>query len=417
MKIISSPKLPAICLLLVVAFLMNVGLTTRACAQGDDPFGGDLDDLFGPADAGDPFGGGGGDDEDPFGAPTPAAKDTATTKKDDAEKKDGDETASEKAEDGEPEPPPPPPIDPALMRVFLSNGNILTGKLSTDAFTVATAFGELTVPVTRVNSLTPGLRTHADVYSDLQQLIDELGVDDFRAREEAQKTLAKWGLPIRGVLLPYRDDANAERARRVKEILAQLNEAAADLDEMEETPTEWIEGDRVVTDRFTVVGTVAPQGITVASKYGDLTVPLADVKEIRRLAAQSKTPIIRSTVVSGENLAQKKYKNSGIQVEKGDLVVVSAQGRISRSGSSSYWSGPDGTERFGSFSTQPPIRGGALVAKIGSAGKPMLIGSNRRFLATQSGALYFAIGMSADYAGRYQFPGQYTIKIRVTPKQ
>jgi hypothetical protein len=223
-------------------------------------------------------------------------------------------------------------------------------------------------------------------------------------------------LPIRGVLQPYRDDENAERARRVKEILEKLDEAAADLDEMEETPVEWIAGDKVVTDLFTVVGTVAPQGITVASKYGELTVPLADVKEIRRLAAQGAKPVIRSIVITGEYIAQKKYRNSRIQVDKGDLVVVSAQGRISRSGSSSYWSGPDGSQRFGNFQENPPIAGGALVAKIGTAGKVMLIGSNRRFLATQSGVLHFGIGMRSDYVGRYQFPGQYTVKIRIVPK-
>jgi len=204
MKTTNALPLPAICLLLLT-FVINVGLTTPAGAQGADPFGGDIDDLFGaPADD-DPFGGGDSSaDDDPFGEPTPKPeKDKETAKSDETKKT---------AEDDEPE--PPPPIDPALMRIFLNNGNILTGKLSTNEFIVTTAFGELSIPVTRVNSLTPGLRTHADVYRNLQQLIDELGVDDFRAREEAQKTLAKWGLPVRGVLLPYRDDANAERARR-----------------------------------------------------------------------------------------------------------------------------------------------------------------------------------------------------------
>jgi hypothetical protein len=421
MKMPLSLLLAAICLSFL-ALVCDGGMTSLAYAQSEDPFGGDLEDLF--ADD-DPFGGGadedpfdgGGADEDPFGGPAPPKIDPETSKSD-AKKtaEDGDPSDSENSEDSEPE-PPPPPIDPELMRIFLSNGNILTGKLSTDAFTVTTPFGQLNVPVTRVNSLTPGLSTHADVYSRLRQLIDELGVDDFPAREEAQKALAKWGLPIRGILQRYRDDGNAERARRVKEILAQLNEAAADLDEMGQAPVDWIEGDTVVTDRFTVVGSVAPQGITVASKYGELTVPLADVKEIRRLAAQSKAPVVRSIVISGEYIAQTKYRNSGIRVEKGDFVTVSAQGRISRSGSSSYWSGPDGSERFGSFQEKPPIAGGALVGKIGRAGKVVLIGSSRRFLAEETGTIYFGIGMRSDYVGRYQFPGQYTVKIRVMPKR
>jgi hypothetical protein len=140
------------------------------------------------------------------------------------------------------------------------------------------------------------------------------------------------------------------------------------------------------------------------------------VKQIRRLAAQGKTPVVRSIVVSGEYLAQKRYKSSGIRLEKGDRIVVSAQGRVTRGGSS-YWSGPDGSERFGNYSEEPPIPGGALVAKIGNVGKVMLIGSSSHFLSSQAGMLHFAIAIRSDDVGRYQYPGQYNVKIRVVPKQ
>ena len=67
----------------------------------------------------------------------------------------------------------------------------------------------------------------------IAQLIAQLGSDRYAERSQAQKSLAKIGLPARPALLAASRDKDAERAQRAKEILAGLALSR------ENWPTEW----------------------------------------------------------------------------------------------------------------------------------------------------------------------------------
>jgi len=362
----------------------------------------DVDDLFGggaapggPAVADDPF----DEPADPFGAPPPKPAKPA-------EKKPEDEPEIEL--------PPEPPVDPELLRLHLTDGSVFSGKLTVKEITVATKFGSLTVPITKLRRFMPGLESRAELNTQVAELIETLGDDDYRKRETAQLALIKMGLPVRGELQLHRDDENAERARRVKMILQKLETLAED--EGEDDSTElWTRDDTVETTSFTMTGKISPRTFTINGKYGVLTVPLGDIKSVRRVLRLSREDIRKSVSLDGTYIAQMKYKSSGVRVERGDKITVNATGRISRSGSSSYVSTPAGTSRFGTFMSSPMVYGGTLVARIGSGGSVIKVGASRTFTATRSGTLRFAIGMRPDYVGRYQFPGKYDLKIKVRP--
>jgi len=384
----------------VLAVVLALGLNETVVGQLDDPFGADpfeapaLDDLFGaPAD------------EDPFGAPAepPAAEKPKPAPK----------------EPDEPEPLEPPtpkvPVDPEAVRLYLVDGTTVAGKLSIPHFTVDTRFGSLQVPIVKIRTLVPGLDSRAEIGQRVRQLIEDLGVEDYRQREEAQKELIKMGLPVRRVLQKHSSDGNAERARRIKTILAHFEEVAEEA-EQEAPAGEWIQGDTVQTTSFTIVGKISPDTFALTSKYGTLSVRLADVRRLRRLQEATREQRYKSLSVGGAHLAQLQYKTSGIRVEKGDRISVRAEGQINRSGSSTYRSTPIGASRLGTFSQNPTILGGTLVARIGGGGNVIKVGSNRTFTAPRSGTLRFAIAMRPDYVGRYQFLGEYKLKVRVSPK-
>jgi len=360
----------------------------------------------------DPFGGGlvpvppGGD---PFAEPAPAVATTGDTKKDDAQ-------------------PPQPkgvvafaqeaPIEPRFVRIRLTDGSVILGKLSVGELRVDTSFGQLTVPVDRLISISPGLDSRSGLGDRVSQLIEDLGAEDFAVRESAQKELTKMGLPIFEELKRHRTDENAERARRVVMILGEFEKLADEAEDDDGQSTEqWIRPDTVRTDRFVALGKVVERDFTVDSQYGTMTIPISDVLEIVRSRQNFREPVAKSLTVPGTNLAQLSYKSSGVRVEAGDKIVISATGQINRSGSSSYVSMPGGNaSRFGTHQMAgQQVPGGMLLATLDGGKSIVQVGASKSYKAEKAGTLKFAIFMRPDYVGRYQFQGQYELKIKVTP--
>jgi hypothetical protein len=310
------------------------------------------------------------------------------------------------------------PLPPKFITLHLLDGNIISGNLSVNEITVDTQFGELVVPIEKIRSFTPGLDSYPKLAAEIEQHIKDLGSDDYKTREEAHKALAAKGISLRSELERYADDENAEIKRHVGEILKELDERAEDGEDLEEGSQEqpWIRLDTVVTTDFTVIGQVSPRECLGDSKYGPLTVALADVKQGER-RSDVKESIRKSLTVTGENLAQRKFKASGVRVEAGDKIAVKAEGSLIMSPwGSNAASGPDGAPNYGWY-IPSQISGGTLVARIGDKGTVFKVGRQSNFVAKSSGVLQFAIGMQGEYANEgYQFPGEYRLRVKVDPK-
>jgi hypothetical protein len=360
----------------------------------------------------DPFGGGpvplplGGD---PFGTPAPAAAN------DDDEKET--DTADPTQPTGVTAFAPPVPVEPRFVKIRLAEGSVILGKLSVDEIRVDTTFGQLTVPVDRLVSISPGLDSRSGLGDRVSQLIEDLGAEDFEVRESAQKELTKMGLPIHEELKRHRTDENAERARRVVMILGEFEKLSEEADDDGQTTVPWIRPDTVRTDSFVALGKVVQRDFTVDSQYGTITIPIGDVLEIVRPRRNFREPVAKSLAVLGTNLAQLSYKSSGIRVEKGDKIVVSATGQINRGGSSSYVSTPGGNaSRFGTHQMAgQQVAGGMLLATLDGGKSIVQVGGSKTFEAEKNGTLKFGIFMRPDYVGQYQFQGKYELKIKVTP--
>jgi hypothetical protein len=312
----------------------------------------------------------------------------------------------------------PVELGPKFIRLNLHDGSVISGDLSVSDVTVETAFGKLVVPIAKIRSFTPGLESKPDQMAHLSGLVEKLGSDDYKTREQAHKDLAAIGMKIRRELAEHGDSENAEIKRHVGEILKELDAQAEEAGDDEEASTEqpWIREDTVVTTDFTVIGKVSPVEFTIQSKYGPLNIALADVLSgVRDLG--TKEPFHRNVTVDGSNIAQRSFKSTGVRVEAGDKIVVRADGNVVMSPwGSNATAGPDGAPNYGWY-VPNQIPGGALVAKIGEKGTIFKVGRQMTFTAKNSGVLQLAIGIQAEYANEgYQYPGQFNVKLKIEPK-
>ncbi len=347
---------------------------------------------------------------DPFGPGLPLRPANATNPKPGAEAET--ETAAI-----EPDRKPAAPLPPNFMTFHLLDGNIISGDLSIDEITVTTQFGKLVVPIEKIRSFKPGLDSYPQIAGEIEQLIQNLGVDDYKTRENSHKELLAKGEKVRSELERHAASENAEIKRHIGEILKELNEQADEADDEDASPKQpWVRLDTVVTTDFTVTGKVSPSEFQLNSKYGPLTVALADIDYGQR-ELDVKEELRKTVSVTGENLAQRSFKSSGVRVQAGDKITIKAEGTISMSPwGSRASSGPDGAPNYGWYIPNQ-IPGGALVAKVGDGGTIFKVGRQSTFTAKASGVLQFAIGMQGEYSqGSYQFPGEYRLRIRVEPR-
>lgn len=353
------------------------------------------------------------DDDDPFGEPVKPAEPPKDEKKE-GEKKEGEKKEGEPATEEPVEIVPlRPMVDPDTVKVYLGDGSVVTGKLTMQEITVDTEFGQLKIPVTKILSFTPGLDSLPKLNEQVSAAVEALGSNDFKTRDAAQRELLAMGVPVRAELQRHTSGDNAERVKRVREVIAKLDEMA---DDFEAAPQQaWARGDTVVTDEFTVVGKIGPQEFTFESKYGTLGVALADIRSLQREVGGGPTEIRKSLSVEGQYLATTNFKESKVKLQAGDKVTITAGGKIVMSpwGSNASTS-PDGNTRYGNMQVDGQnFAGGALLAKVGG-GKVFKVGSNHSFTADKAGELQFAIAIHPSYGrGEYSFPGQYDLKIKV----
>jgi hypothetical protein len=328
--------------------------------------------------------------------------------------------AAEEKEEPEPVRKARAPLPPKFMVLKLHDGSTIAGDLSMNEIKVKTEFGELTVPIARIKSFTPGLDSNQKAAEEIQAKLKDLESDDYQTREQARKDLAAMGPKISKQLAPYLNSENVEVKRHVTEIMKEFEQQAEEASEDDEADAHankvWINQDTIETSDFTVTGKISPPEFKITSKYGPLSISLGDIVLASR-PVDVRDSIRRNVTVPGQNLAQRGFKATGVRVQAGDRVTITATGNITMTPwGTNASSGPDGMPNYGWY-VQGSIPGGALVYRIGDKGQIHKAGTRVSFTAKTSGTLQLAIGMMPEYANEgYNFPGEFKTKVKVDPQ-
>lgn len=302
-------------------------------------------------------------------------------------------------------------VKPNEIRLHLNDGSVVTGELAVAELRVTTEFGPLTVPVSRILSVRPGLDSYPDLSGKLTQLVQQLGDENYEARELAEKELIGYGLAIKNFIANQDKASDSELNRR----LGTIKKAIAELEDLDDEGLEepaWISGDTVVTDHFTIVGKIQSSEFSLASKYGDLTIQLSDVKYGTRQWG-TRDPVSRSVSVSAQNFVQRNPASTKIRVQRGDRVAIKVEGTLYLS----PWdetASADGLPEYGTYMGKFPI--GAVLVRFGK-GEWQLVGRDKSLTADRDGPIEFAVAMMDNFIQNgYEFPGEYKIKLRVEPR-
>ena len=125
-------------------------------------------------------------------------------------------------------------------------------------------------------------------------------------------------------------------------------------------------------------------------------------------------PAMKKVAVTSANFCALEAKESGFAVERGERIAIRAEGSLTMT----PWGGnvissPDGCAQCGGSDQGAQIMSGTLMMRIGKNGKWIKVGSKANIRATASGSLQFGIAINAQYMRGQQYPGEYTIKIKV----
>ncbi|HMO12976.1 MAG TPA: hypothetical protein PKA83_02510 [Pirellulaceae bacterium] len=336
-------------------------------------------------------------------------EETSDTQDTDAEEPDGVEGELLELVPGE--------VNEKELRLHLFDGTIICGQLSLQSLSVVTEFGPLTIPIERVLEINPGLDSYPQMLADLDRLVEQLGDADYNQRLEARRELRLLGVTIKHELNRFTDDGNVDRKKYLDELKQEIAKMEAEWEDAEEDekPVPYIRGDSIRTPDFTVVGKLQQSQFEINSKYGVLSVNLHEVKKVDRQIS-GRQEIRKKVIVKGDHYIDGSTVSTGIKVNRGDVINISAMGSIVMTPwGANRTSSPDGSNSYGWYAAGT-IEGGALCMKIGDNDVPSKVGSKRRIVASRSGVLRLGIGIPSGYSGgNYQYPGQYDVRIVVTP--
>ena len=284
---------------------------------------------------------------------------------------------------------------PRDVEIRLRDGSRIRGEITgIEMLTVHTEYGDLKVPVSDLRRLARGDRLTAEEIRGIEVVLKELDSDEYEKRQVAQRNLEAFGMRVFDLLTQALSNASAERRTRLQSMLKKILEKGG-----RRPPVQ----DVVRTQRADIRGYLEVQKFPVKTRFGTLEVVFDELDSIRWLAYGE----LREETV--EALAGSlDWIDTGMQAFEGEEVSMRASGQISISGIQAT---PAGTSNnWGN--TQPHLVG-TLLAKIGSDGKPFVVGEGVKTVASANERIYLKIFVLPNMINRNQ-SGNYSGGYKVT---
>ncbi|MCX7702713.1 MAG: hypothetical protein N2234_01230 [Planctomycetota bacterium] len=296
------------------------------------------------------------------------------------------------------EPPKEQPKEEGVpVRAELKDGNLVVGTVMVDKFEIETAYGKLVVPSSEIRKIVVGKAADKELVERIKKLVAQLGVEEFKDRKQAMDELLKLGRLALSDLKAALKSEDAEVKKNAESLIAEIEQQFPPGGE-----EEVIDDDEVVTNRFTIRGTILQDEFSFKTKYGELKVKKKDVK---RMFLGGGYVTEKRFEVGGSNVGTTAMLDTGIEITAGMKIVLKATGEIFvRNWSMSC--GPEGNSSYGQH--VPGIPMGALMGRIGASGEVFKIGNELKITAKTSGKLYLGIAIQE----RFQVTGNFSVSVK-----
>ena len=283
---------------------------------------------------------------------------------------------------------------PNDVEVRLRDGSIVRGEIAgSDTIALKTPYGVLTFPLSRIVRIKAGYRLAKQKEAELLAALKDLDSDDFGTRGQAQRTLEELGAQALDALRDARNKASAEARSRIDAVLKKIMAAAPKLST----------DDLVKSDEFEAAGTLQFDALLVKSRIGELKVKLEDIEAVRWLA----NGVVKSMPIEAR-AGLEDWIDTGVDAIAGDRFAIAVSGSLTLFGQNTV-SPPEGTNNWG----QQPFQTGAVIGKLGAAGKPFLIGPGKQWAPDSNERLYVKIFASENAMNNNNNPSQGEYKIKL----
>lgn len=283
--------------------------------------------------------------------------------------------------------------NPVVMVARFHDGSVIHQVRLAEVFQVKTKFGELSIPLDSIKRVEFAVRLSEEQSDQIDKAIKQLNSKVFSEREAASRQLAAFGVRATGPLQEAARSGEAEVTRRAQAVLDQIRRTVpGDIGASGEKQDVIYTADSVILRGQISAGKLKGDTTT----FGPLQISLSD---LRSLSLPDRHERLN---VDSEALAQAPdpWLETGIQLEAGEGLNISASGKINLAGERGGFgrglgrlvSGPNGIDdRFGEGGPGSDHRPGRLMGRIGKDGTPFLVGERYQGKVTQSGKLYLHV--------------------------
>jgi hypothetical protein len=292
--------------------------------------------------------------------------------------------------------------------VQFANGSTVRMSILQEKIDVMTRYGKLSVPLTEIQRIEFGVHLPADVAKQVDEALAKLASVQYAEREEGSRELTALGASAYCALVRAQKSSDQEVARRAEKIVADIRARVP------EKELRSREDDVLVTPGFTIVGRIVSPALRGKSEYfGQVQLQLSQMRQLKHLQRTGEIQVAVDASQYGS--AHGQWMDSGISVENGTTLIITASGTIDIYPQSpgQYLSTPKGYGNIalaaGARVVPTPVNlrnyAGALFGRVGDAGDAFYIGDRFEGPAGREGRLYLHIVPSPwnnASAGSYQ---------------